>query len=410
MCTRILNNLNRQFAVVGRNMDWARPLNCHLYRMPRGERRAGLTPAQRTLSQANLQQVSPDLVLKSRQVLKWRAKYASIVSMLGDRQLGYASVDGINDQGLTVCALFDSDASFAPVTPASRDCLGALCWPQHLLDRFANVAEAVAYYDTTPPCIIAQWVPEAVSPELARSAMIHLAISDREGNSAIIELCGGKFVIHQSSSYRVVTNQPNYQTQLKLLYYWEYQWGLTDPQNLKPSYTVPGGVASTQNLERGAYYVSLAEPAPDRSQAVAQTRGMIATCAEPLWFNRKAHDAVHSASSFTRWTNLADAHGAVESYRQQGEVDWGDDAQGAAPAAYYLLNAATPAPVWLNFANLSAQCQRVALIIVERCGQSLDRALAGDLQAQLQDCDEPYPCDPPTVGERADVAASVALD
>ncbi|OOE52678.1 hypothetical protein BZG12_09815 [Salinivibrio kushneri] len=42
MCTRIFNNLNPQYPITARNMDWFWPINTYFYRFPKGMKSRGL--------------------------------------------------------------------------------------------------------------------------------------------------------------------------------------------------------------------------------------------------------------------------------------------------------------------------------------------------------------------------------
>ncbi len=51
----------------------------------------------------------------------------------------------------------------------------------------------------------------------ALAGELHLALEDAAGDSAIIEHLDGKPVVHHGSQYRVMTNDPPYDEQLRLL-------------------------------------------------------------------------------------------------------------------------------------------------------------------------------------------------
>ena len=76
------------------------------------------------------------------------------------------------------------------------------------LDQAATVGEALA--------LLAE-VQVVVMHARETKATVHLALEDAAGDSAIIEHLDGKPVVHHGSQYRVMTNDPPYDEQLRLL-------------------------------------------------------------------------------------------------------------------------------------------------------------------------------------------------
>jgi penicillin V acylase-like amidase (Ntn superfamily) len=73
MCLRVLNNLNEQYPVTGRNINWFRPIDISLYRFAQGLEKQGLTRRQMHTFE-----------LSQSAVFKWQSTYASVVAMMGD--------------------------------------------------------------------------------------------------------------------------------------------------------------------------------------------------------------------------------------------------------------------------------------------------------------------------------------
>lgn len=351
MCTRILNSLNPNFPITARNMDWSRPINVYLYQFPKGETKFGLSIQER------------DELTNEQASLEWTSTYSSVASVMGDDHIGLGSADGMNSEGLVVNALFDSDSSFADETLHQQDStprLSVLRWAQFTLDCFANVNCALEYYRNNNFLLISGVVPDGA--ETAREAQLHLSLSDSAGNSAILEIREGKLVIHSDSTYRVVTNQPDYDTQLKLDYYWQYMWGKTEPKIKTPVNLAPGGVTSTQNFERASYYLAMTDSAASEDEALAQTRTMLGTCTTPVGFN--SHHSEHGTS--TRWSNLANSVNKT----------------------YYFINQLTLSPVWLTIHKNIEDCKRVELVQVID-NKVKNWSLAGDLEGELVNSEDP---------------------
>ena len=73
---------------------------------------------------------------------------------------------------------------------------------QYFLDNYATVEEAVAAMQDPPFTVVSKPV------ENGMAALIHMAISDATGDSAIFEYLDGKLVIHHGRQYVVMTNSP----------------------------------------------------------------------------------------------------------------------------------------------------------------------------------------------------------
>jgi choloylglycine hydrolase len=138
--------------------------------------------------------------------LKWKAKYGSVVMVAFD----VGVTDGLNEQGLAGHLLTLEATAYEPKD--DRPELGQTHWLSYVLDNFKTVQEAVdALKDDKEFRIVPVTAPEK---GLAGIMSVHLALEDPTGDSAIFELVNGKMVIHHGPQYRVVTNDPPYDTML----------------------------------------------------------------------------------------------------------------------------------------------------------------------------------------------------
>ncbi|KPH96442.1 hypothetical protein AMS58_02485 [Pseudoalteromonas porphyrae] len=367
MCTRIFNSLNPDFPVTARNMDWFAGVNAFLYTFPVGLKRIGF-----------ISEDTDQFKVPQRQILKWKSHYSSIATVMGDKRMGTA--DGINSAGLVVNALYDTGADYIPIRAdnsspllnkrqtehspleESKKVLSVLSWAQFTLDKFGCVKAAAKYFRKQKIQIVEENVPDGLGK--STPATLHLCLSDKTGNSAIIEVNNNAFVVYESEKFRVATNEPNYKTQLEINQYWQYMWGKAETPNSRPLYTVPGGVSSTQNFERASFYISLSEPVNSTIKAVSQTRSMVAACAVPHGFNPRSA----SISSSTIWSNVSDQ----------------------ASGTYYFLNMCNMAQVWLDFSTEITTCQRVQVMTLE--GEELieQPPIFGNLNDKCTVTNDPY--------------------
>ena len=189
MCTRILWNDNGVAVVTARTMDWPAPTDPVLTVFPRGSRHDGGVVGGKRVVEGT--------------ALGWASVHGALVTTI----YGVGAVDGVNERGLAAHLLYLQETDFGPRDPA-RPGIQAGLWAQYALDQAGSVGEALD--------LLAE--PQVVMMEArGTKSMVHLALEDAAGDSAIIEHLDGKTVIHHGSQYRVMTNDPPYDEQLRLL-------------------------------------------------------------------------------------------------------------------------------------------------------------------------------------------------
>lgn len=189
-----------------------------------------------------------DQVVVQKNSAKWTSKYGSLVTTV----YGIGSVDGLNEKGLAAHALYLNATDFGPRDP-DKPGVHAGLWLQYLLDNASNVNEAIESLDKIQVVMI-----EA----RGRKATVHLAIEDASGDSAIIEYVDGKKTIYHDKKHRIMTNDPPYDEQLKLL---------KDRDFSKPSsdLPLPGNVNPRDRFQRAAYYGALLPEPESEREAIA---------------------------------------------------------------------------------------------------------------------------------------------
>lgn len=241
MCTRVIWPDAADTVLVGRNMDFHKDLMTNLWKQPRGVTRDdGVTGA-----------------------LTWTSKFGSVIATAFD----IISVDGLNEAGLAGHVLWLAESTYG--TPDdSRTQLSQAIWLQYFLDNFATVAEAVAWIAETNVQVVQLDDPTGGDPPA-----IHLALDDASGDSAIIEYIDGTPRVYHSKDYRVMTNSPTFDQQLKLV---ESFSGLGGSEPL------PGSTQASDRFARASYYAGrLPEPA-GQVEAVASMFSVIRNAAQPF--------------------------------------------------------------------------------------------------------------------------------
>ncbi len=234
MCTRILWNTNHLAVVAARTMDWPESTEPMLTAFPRGMTRDG----------GKLGHQPADIENPHR----WTSKYGSLVTTV--YEMGAA--DGMNERGLTVHMLYLKSTDFGP-RDLAKPAIHAGLWAQYLLDSAATVEEALGLLDG---------VQIVMATARGRDATVHLALEDASGDSAIVEFDQGRPQVHHDRRYVVMTNDPPYDEQLKLL----AQHDFSHPASDLP---LPGNVNAVDRFQRASYFAALLPPPKNLREAMA---------------------------------------------------------------------------------------------------------------------------------------------
>lgn len=286
-------------------MDWPHQVSAKLYYTEKGIFKSGFDKDYLHISEAVKMNIEP---------LVWKSKYSSVATLVGCDSRGFATADGLNSKGLTVNVLYDKQISFdfSKLDQGQKfKGLSASRWGQYILDTFSTVAEFV---DSVNETVIYTLLPDIIPDNTITSvkeqakATFHLALSDKMGDSAIVEYRNSKFEIYHDKRYCVVTNEPSYDKQLVLNQYWKYLWGMDleiQPQNR--SLTAPAGHTSTQKFERASFNLSFSHSPSSEEEALVQTKSLASSCAVPLLFNPNELDESGNRAGFstTIWINFS---------------------------------------------------------------------------------------------------------
>lgn len=262
-CTRAVYLGNNQHIITARSMDWKVDTGTNLWIMPSGVSRDG--------------SAGPNSI-------KWTSKYGSVIAT------GYevSTTDGMNEAGLVANILWLVESEYPDAKKTDKPLLSIAAWAQYVLDNFATVDEAVKALEKEPYTIITDNVPGET-----RLTTLHLSISDKTGDSAIIEYIGGKQVIHHSRSYQVMTNSPTFDKQLALVEYWKQIGG---------TIMLPGTNRASDRFARASFYINAIPKNDNTKQAQASVFSVIRNASVPYGLNTQEEPNISS----TRWRTVAD--------------------------------------------------------------------------------------------------------
>lgn len=262
-CTRVVFQGDNNSVITARSMDWKTDVGTNLWILPNGVKRSGNA---------------------GEKSVQWTAKYGSVVAT------GYdiSTTDGVNEQGLNANLLWLVESEYPQIEKSKKPKLSISLWAQYVLDNFATVAEAVTFLEKESFDVITDQVPGE-----NRLATLHLSISDKTGDSAIIEYIAGKQVIHHSKTYQVMTNSPTFDQQLALNQYWKQIGGTT---------FLPGTNRAADRFARASFYIH-AIPKDGGSKAnLASVFSVIRNASVPYGLNTEEEPNISS----TRWRTVVD--------------------------------------------------------------------------------------------------------
>lgn len=265
-CTRAVYIGTDNMVVTGRTMDWKEDIMSNIYVFPRGVARAGYNKGE---------------------TVKWTSKYGSVIAT------GYdiGTCDGMNEKGLVASLLFLPESVYDRPND-NRPVMGISIWTQYVLDNFATVHEAVEELKKETFRIDAPRMPNG------SASTLHMAITDEEGNTAVLEYLDGTLSIHEGKEFQVMTNSPRYDYQLAINDYWKEVGGLQ---------MLPGTNRSSDRFVRASFYINAIPKTSDAQTAVASVLSVMRNVSVP--FGITTPDKPYISS--TRWRSVADQKNKV---------------------------------------------------------------------------------------------------
>lgn len=211
-CTRAFLNTAPGNMISARNLDFFGPVDPALIITPRGVAHNGGDDPH---------------------AAQWKTKLGSVV-IYAD---GVFPMDGMNEKGLAGHTLFYTNGSQVQQSNQDKPVIESSAWLSYILDNFSNVNDAVNAIEHDVR-LVAKKMPIDYASDTK-----HIAIEDVSGDSAIIEIDNGQVHVYHGKQYRVMTNPPSYDQQLKNLAKYDHA---TREQ-------IPGGVEADERLVRATY-------------------------------------------------------------------------------------------------------------------------------------------------------------
>jgi len=342
MCTRVFNNATNDFLTTARNMDWQTPLATSLFCFNKNLNKAGCTKV-------------------TNKTLTWVSQYSSLISMIGEGDTLAAS-EGINSEGLVANALFDTNACYQSSFASFDKQLDVTRWVQYVLDTCKYVSDVVDKFADDSDLKIQ--LMNTCIPGTDTEALLHLAVSDIYGDSAVIEVKNGIYNVFHSDNFKVMTNQPDYDTQILLNMSARWQW---NEENPFPTLNIPGGPFPTDRFQRASFYLDNLKEADSMTESIAQSRSIAANTSVPLSFvlpNKKGIKI-----SETQWSSVSDHNHQT----------------------YYFYNSRTQDVCYCSLSDIDFVDDVFKLELIEKIdGGYVQHAVAGLVNSRLKVASDPF--------------------
>jgi len=312
MCTRVFIKKEKGSALTARTMDWFERFDPNLWGFPAGVTRYAMPGDKDSYS--------------------WTSKYKSIAAAVTLRKINkvelISTTDGLNEKGLVVNTLYLSESNYGEASAADTN-MSMTIWGQYMLDNYASVEEAVKGWIDLHVHIITTNIPSTTGG-VGKPGSQHISLSDSDGNSAIFEYykSDGKsrlhittnieidkldlneedISIHYEQDCDVMTNSPVYSQQIKLNYYWQWQWdkgmdSQADANKFAKTETLPGTCRAPDRFARVSHYLNKIDIKTAGPEAIGQAFSLIKTASVPIGY---IPDSDEPNISNTLWTTVSD--------------------------------------------------------------------------------------------------------
>lgn len=271
-CSRVFLNTDPNHLVSGRNLDFFGPVDPSLIITPRGIAHNGGDAAN---------------------AAKWTTKYGS-VAIYAD---GAFPMDGVNEKGLAGHTLYYDNGSQVQSDNKNKPVLESRAWLSYILDNFATVDEAVKAIKSDVRLAAAKLPIDYASDTK------HIAIEDRTGDSAIIEIDKGIVNIYHNKSYRVMTNPPSYAEHLK---------NVEKYKNATRS-EIPKDYNARDRLVRATFDLKNLPKAENKAQAQGFVLSVLNDVAYPIGIPAEA-DEQHVIDAYEKYSKTPNDNKGIGTY------------------------------------------------------------------------------------------------
>lgn len=269
--------------VVGRTMDFDRPLHSALAIYPRGEQRSSVKP-------------------NGQKGMSWRSRYAYAgMNELGNRQM---ISDGINEKGLALEDLWLAETQYNLVNDMDERVLLLYDLPAWILGNCATVTEVKQQLPLVKIWANNIAVLNSVPP-------LHFAIHDASGANIVVEFLNHQTVIIDNP-VGALTNSPPFTEQLTHLTQYAALTNQNQPQPARAPVApgsgligMPGDYSPMSRFVRAATLIRVSGQVRDSSQTVLRLSHVLNAFDVPYDAiqDKQAH---YAGGDYTQWSIVKD--------------------------------------------------------------------------------------------------------
>ena len=266
-CSRVVFLGHDSLTLVGRTLDWRTPIPTNLYVYPRGMQKQGMP---------------------SGNTFHWKSKYGSVLAVSYDGGV----TEGMNEAGLVMNALFCKGSIYRTSADGKLRSMSLAVFVSYFLDNFTTVDEVHQWLKENEFAIYGQTFDEGTT------AALHWAVTDRSGNTLVMEFQNGHLDVYASRDNRVLTNDPPFEQMLAINNYWRQIGGAN---------MLPGTVRSPDRFARASFFIEHIPTNVDYKAAAAQVLSVLNNVAVPLGY--ELENAPNLSS--TQWRSVSDAKNLI---------------------------------------------------------------------------------------------------
>lgn len=268
-CSRVvfLGDSTTNYVMVGRTLDWRTPIPTNLYVYPRGVQKQSMP---------------------SGPMLTWTSQYGSVVAVGYDGGV----TEGMNEAGLVVNGLFCKGTIYKEaIGNNNMPVMSLSMFVSYFLDNFATVGEVSAWLAENQFAIFGKTFDGGTVSTL------HWAMTDRSGETLVLEYVDGNLNLYKSRDLQVMTNDPDMPQMQAIEKYWQGVGGVN---------MLPGTVRSADRFVRASFFIKHVPTNVGYDAALGSLASIMGTVSVPYGYEIEGEPNVSS----TQWRSISDATGA----------------------------------------------------------------------------------------------------
>ena len=265
-CSRVVYQGDKGYILIGRTLDWKSPIPTNIYIYPQGIEKTSMP---------------------QEPCLKWTSKYGSVIAVGYDGGV----TEGMNEMGLCMNGLFCKGSVYKEYTvDGSLRGMSLAMMVSFFLDNFASVGAVDTWLKNNDFGIYGKTFDGGTV------SLLHWALTDKTGDTLIMEYDGGKLNTYRGKQYKVLTNDPQVPKMEAIEAYWEGIGGAN---------MLPGTVKSPDRFVRASFFISHVPADFDYPDALGCIESIMGTVSVPYGYLIEGEPNVSS----TQWRSVCDITG-----------------------------------------------------------------------------------------------------